>query len=189
MTAPLPGQNPAPGTPPEDEKKAETVPPAPLPWEKEGEKFDLDKFAQLYRNLVSERDTLKAEKGQLTEKVSEAEKAKMSDLERAQTEAREAAAERDALRVENVKLKVIGAKGVPANLAKFITGSNEQEISASADELLAAINGAGNGGQQDQRNPLQTTPLPQAFSTGLNGTGTAEELDPVKLHQKYGKLS
>jgi len=90
---------------------------------------------------------------------------KLSDLERAQKEAADNAAELARLRSENVRNKVAIDKGVPADLVEFLTGDTEGDIAAKADLLLARLNTPG-------------TPKPDP-SQGAKGDANALNGDPL----------
>lgn len=94
------------------------------------------------RALSAEREARRAAERELSEAraaLKEIEDAKLSELERAQRDAQEAREQLAALRVENTRYQVVQAKGVPAELAEFITGDTEEEMAAKADLLLARI--------------------------------------------------
>ena len=96
--------------------------------------------------IKAERDARKAAErtaADLAARLKSIEDANLSDLERAQSAAAEAAQELAALRVENVRTKVALAKGVPADLIDFLTGSTEEEVAAKADILIARLNTSG----------------------------------------------
>ncbi|MDY6054351.1 hypothetical protein [Micrococcus sp.] len=94
------------------------------------------------RALSAEREARRAAERELSEAraaLKEIEDANLSELERAQRDAQEAREELTALRVENARYRVVQAKGVPGELAEFITGDTEEEMAAKADLLLARI--------------------------------------------------
>lgn len=72
-------------------------------------------------------------------KIQADEDAKKTDLERAQAAASAAEQKAAELEVRATRAEVVAEKGVPSNLAKFVTGSTREELEAAADELLAAI--------------------------------------------------
>jgi hypothetical protein len=118
--------------------------------------------------LQAERDARKqAEKtaAELSARLKEFEDSKLSDLERAQKEAADNAAELARLRSENVRNKVALDKGVPADLVEFLTGDTEGDIAAKADLLLARLNTPG-------------TPKPDP-SQGAKGEANALNGDPL----------
>ena len=118
--------------------------------------------------LQAERDARKqAEKtnAELAARLKEFEDSKLSDLERAQKEAADNAAELARLRSENVRSKVALDKGVPADLVEFLTGDTEGDIAAKADLLMARLNTPG-------------TPKPDP-SQGAKGEAHALNGDPL----------
>lgn len=111
--------------------------------------------------LKAERDARKtAERSaaDLQARLKEFEDAKLSDLERAQGQAAEAAAELEALRAENVRKTVALAKGLPVELIEFLPNGTEEEVAAKADLLLSKLN-------------TQSAPKPD-FSQGAQGQST-----------------
>lgn len=150
------------------------------PWEKSGEPFDAARAWQHIQNLQAERDAEKAKRAEFESKFSEAEKSKLSDLERAQAEAAEAKAEAQRYQSEVLRLQILREKGVPDSLADFVNGTDKDSLKKSADKVLAAFQ-ATNGG-----NPLQRTPLPA--STGLNDSEPPVETDPAKLAATMPRL-
>lgn len=118
--------------------------------------------------IQAERDARKAAEKANAELAAELKKfkdAQMSDLERAQKEASDNAAELARLRSENTRNKVAIDKGVPADLVEFLTGDTEGDIAAKADLLLARLNTPG-------------TPKPDP-SQGAKGEAAALNGDPL----------
>ena len=118
--------------------------------------------------LQAERDARKAAEkanAELNARLKEFEDSKLSDLERAQKEAADNAAELARLRSENVRNKVAIDKGIPADLVEFLTGDTEGDIAAKADLLLARLNTPG-------------TPKPDP-SQGAKGEAHALNGDPL----------
>ena len=127
--------------------------------------------------IQAEREARKAAEkanAELAAKLKEFEDSTLSDLERAQKEAAENAAELARLRTENVRSKVAIDKGVPADLIEFLTGDTEGDIAAKADLLMARLNTPG-------------TPKPDP-SQGAKGGATALNGDPLldTLKNKLG---
>lgn len=65
-----------------------------------------------------------------------------TEQERIKRERDEAVADRDRLRLENLRGRVILAKELPAEAANFLTGSTQEELEQNADKLKAML---GNG--------------------------------------------
>lgn len=109
----------------------------------------------------------------LAAKLSEIEKAQLSDLERAQRERDEAMTRLSEIEAANMRQRVALAKGLPADLVDRLRGSNEDELSADADALLALVKAptspkpdlsqAGSGAPM----PLNGDPLEQALRSKL----------------------
>ena len=96
--------------------------------------------------IKAERDARKAAErsnAELAARLKEFEDAKLTELERANNAAAEAAAELARLRAENVRATVALSKGVPADLIEFLTGETEEEVAAKADLLLSRLNAPG----------------------------------------------
>jgi hypothetical protein len=93
--------------------------------------------------LAAERAARKAAEksaADLAAKLSQIESANLTDLERAQKEAAQARDALAALTKQALRDRVALTKGVPANLAKYLIGETEEEVAATADELLAHLN-------------------------------------------------
>lgn len=125
--------------------------------------------------LKAERDARKAAErsaADLQLKLKEFEDAKLSDLERAQGQAAEAAAELEALRAENVRKSVALSKGLPAELIEFLPNGTEEEVSAKADLLLSKLNAPGTPKPDPSQGgsgniPRKTTPGADTFAAGV----------------------
>jgi hypothetical protein len=103
----------------------------------EGKDFKAE--AEKWKALARKHEAQAKSNAEAAKKVQEMEEATKSDIERAMAattaaETRAAAAEAKALRFE-----VALAKQVPPKLMKFLTGTTQEEIEASAAELLEAI--------------------------------------------------
>ncbi|MDG4801714.1 hypothetical protein [Micromonospora sp. WMMD980] len=106
-----------------------TTPPAPADkapkWEGE---YDPEKAARLVANLRAELDGVKG-------KLKTREDAEKSELQRAIERAEAAEAEAGKLRTASAITEAVKAHGLPAQLAKYVTGATEDEINASAKAL------------------------------------------------------
>lgn len=100
-------------------------------------------------------------------KIREFEDRDKTDLEKAQASA--AAAEKRAVELEAraIRAEVVAEKGVPANLAKFVSGATREELEAAADELMAAIPAA-------QQKPGTPKPDPGQGARGKDSAPTVE---------------
>lgn len=105
--------------------------PAPKPLGPNGEKA-----------LAEERAQRKAAEKQATEfkkRLDALEQANLTEVEKAQRTAQDAQTQLAELTRQNLRNKVALEKGVPADLVDFLTGDNEEEITAKADLLLKRI--------------------------------------------------
>ncbi|MEV7606112.1 DUF4355 domain-containing protein [Paenarthrobacter sp. NPDC089322] len=119
--------------------------------------------------LQAERDARKAAEKTAAEyaaKLKGFEDEKLSELEKAQNAANEAAAELAKLRTENTRSKVALAKGLPADLVEFLTGDTEEEVAAKADLLISRLGTPGTpkpdpsqGSKGSQAHALNGDPL------------------------------
>jgi len=70
-------------------------------------------------------------------KLKEIEDRDLSELQRAQRDAEEARTRLQEIEREAVRNRVALAKGLPAEIAATLSGSNEEELAAHADRLIA----------------------------------------------------
>lgn len=127
--------------------------------EQRGEPADLGDAGK--KALAAERDARKAAEkasADLQAKLDQIEKANLSELEKAQLAAKEAQDELAEITRQNLRNSVALAKGVPADLAEFLTGDTEDELNTKADTLLARLN-------------APTTPLPDPSQGAKGGDG------------------
>lgn len=126
--------------------------------------------AEAAQRLAAIEDEQKSEGEKFAERLAAAEK-------------RATAAEAKALRFE-----VAAAKGVPANLVRFLTGDTEEDLAKAADDLLAAVkgddaksdtDGAGNDGDDDHMAPPGRPQ--ERLKAGAANDAEPEEMDPAKL--------
>lgn len=144
-----------------------------------------DNEVEKWKALARKHEARAKENAKAAERLAEMEDASKSEGERlaeriAAAEKRASDAESKALRYE-----VAAAKGVPAKLLKFLSGATEEDLNASADELLAAVTpdtGASN-----------ETPAPPArpqerLVPGAANDAEPEEMDPAKLAESIPRL-
>ena len=126
--------------------------------------------------LQAERDARKAAEkaiAELSAKLQGFEDAKLSDIERANKAAADAAAELAALRTENARKQVALDKGVPADLIEFLTGDTAEDMAAKADVLMARLSTPGipkpdpSQGGSGQAHALNGDPLLDALKNSL----------------------
>lgn len=117
---------------PNDEQQSQQVDPAEKPLGENGEKA-----------LRAEREARKAAEKAASDykaKLDEIEQANLSDLERAQQEAKDATSRLAELERQSLIQRVAIEKGVPANLVDRLRGDTEDDITADADALMALVN-------------------------------------------------
>jgi len=126
--------------------------------------------------LQAEREARKAAEkavADLNAKLQGFEDAKLSDIERANKAAADAAAELASLRTENARSKVALEKGVPADLIEFLTGDTAEDMAAKADVLMARLSSPGvpkpdpSQGGSGQAHALNGDPLFDALKNSL----------------------
>jgi hypothetical protein len=103
-------------------------------------------------------DQLKAAAEELA-RLKDAEK---TDLERQAEELAKVTAERDSLALERLRRRVADAKELPRDAFELVSGSTEDEVTASVEKLLALITKAPRGPRPD---PSQGR-VPQAAAGG-----------------------
>lgn len=126
-------------TPPA-EVPAET-PPAPNPppegaGQPDSEVFDKAYVEKLRRENASYR-TKAQENADAAKRLKEIEDRDLSELQKAQRDREEALTRLQEIEREAVRNRVALAKGLPAEIAATLNGSNEEELAAHADRLLA----------------------------------------------------
>jgi flagellar biosynthesis GTPase FlhF len=133
-----------------------------------------------YQEAAKKAAALEAEKEALIkEKMSEKEKAEYEfKRQREELEAQKREVSEATLRL--LTMKVIAEKGIPAELADYVRGSNEEEIKNSADTLLKRFSDAVGKGVNDKL--VGTTP-PAAGSTAAATPALPE--DWRQLEKKY----
>ena len=92
--------------------------------------------------LQAEREARKALEKKLSDAqdaIKQHEEANLSELQKAQKAAADTQAELEALRHESLVNKVALSKGVPADLAQFLTGTDEAALNEQADLLLSRL--------------------------------------------------
>lgn len=92
--------------------------------------------------LAAERAAKKAAEKQLSElaaRLQEYEERDKTETQKLAERAELAERERDALRVESLRARVAITKGLPADLMEFLTATDEDELNAQADRLLARL--------------------------------------------------
>lgn len=151
------------------------------PWEREGVAFDPESAWRLVQNLRGERDGLKTERDTLGSKVTEAERAQMTEIDRAKSDATTATQRAEAAEAALARFEVATEKGIPANAVAYLQGSTKEELAASADGLLAMLAPAGDQGGQRPPGGRPAERLAPPPPGGSDPNAPAVELDPLKL--------
>lgn len=98
----------------------------------------------------------------LEKQLADIEAAKLSDLERAQQEAQQAAKRAEEAELRAMRIEVAAAKGLTPSQAKRLVGSSREELEADADEIIADFG---------------SRPQVTAQSTGAGAVGPPAESD------------
>lgn len=142
-----------------------------------GEQAEVDHKAEAekWKALSRKHEQQAKANAAAAKKVQEMEDASKSDIERATAAATAAEKRAEAAELKALRFEVAAEKQLPANLVKFLTGTDEDDIRTAADELLAAVAPADKGGS--------TTSKPkEALRSGASSEeGEPVELDPSKL--------
>lgn len=125
------------------------------------------------RSKYADYDALKTK----AEQFDAIEQANKTELQKAQDAATAANATATQAQQDALRLRVAIAKGLPASLVDRLRGSNEQELTADADELLKLVTPPAAGGQQP------AGPRPD-LAQGARG-GTATQGDPGKEFEVF----
>lgn len=136
-----------------------------------GKGSDADKAHDSAEDTTGLKKALQAtrkERDELAKQMRDAELAKLPELERAQTTARELTDENVKLKTENMRMKVALDLGLSWTLAKRLTGDTEDDMRADGAELLKQFKGDdGKSTKDDPKNKVKTTN--DAKKTGSTG--------------------
>lgn len=136
-----------------------------------GKGSDADKAHDSAEDTTGLKKALQAtrkERDELAKQMRDAELAKLPELERAQTTARELTDTNAKLMQENMRMKVALDLGLTWTLAKRLTGDSEDEMRADGAELLKQFKGDdGKSTKDDPKNKVKTTN--DAKKTGSTG--------------------
>jgi hypothetical protein len=109
----------------------------PAPESGEGEKAKPDDSVPPEIRAALKKANKEAETLRL--KLQQFEDAQKSESQKLAERAEQAERERDALRVESLRARIAIAKGVPPDLLEFLTATDEDELNAQADRLMARL--------------------------------------------------
>lgn len=115
------------------EQQPEPAQEAPAPTPDKQTSFDADYVAKLRAEAAKYRTEAKAN-AEAAKRLSEIEESQKTEAQRQAEQLQKLQQENEALRLATVKAQVAAAKGVPAEL---LAGATEEELTASADALLA----------------------------------------------------
>jgi len=104
--------------------------------------FDEDKAKRLVENLRESERRLQEELKTLRPKAAEFDKleeSKKTELQKLTEQLTAETTKREAAELENLRLKVGAAKGLPVELIARLQGDTEEALTADADKLLALV--------------------------------------------------
>jgi hypothetical protein len=125
-------------TQPDPNSPALTDPTQPDPKPETGEK-DWQAEAEKYKALSRKNEAQAKSNADAARRLTEIEEAQKTAEQKAAERLAAAEARASEMEARALRAEVVAEKQVPANLAKFVTGSNREELAAAADDLLAAI--------------------------------------------------
>lgn len=172
------------------------------PWGEDDEKFDAETAKKLVYNLTKERDvakdsktaaaseltTVKTENEELKSKVTAFETKDLTEVEKLKRENEALRTAKPAKAPENdlelARMRVAIDKGLTLKQAARLSGTNEEELSADADEFIAEFVSKDEGNAGGNERPPSNRPGGSngRLQGGLHGgTGALEVMDPAKL--------
>ena len=172
MAEPDPPAGPEPQNPPD---RPTGNPPAPPTG-------DPDPAAEVAKwKALARQHERRAKEGQTAiDRLAELENRDKTELERAQSTARQATERADKAELEVLRLQVAARKGLTAEQAKRLQGTTAEELDADADELLAAFKPPEPPPAPPANGSRQGTPVPRLRPGAVPDAGT-RETDPAKL--------
>lgn len=147
------------------------------PWEREGQTFDPARAWALVQSLRGERDTIRTERDTYKGKVTDAERAAMTDLQRAQTEAQENAQAAETSAGETARLRAAIKYGLTEEDLGFLAGVKPDEVDAKAKALATRLGIPAPGGGQRPPSERPTEHL----RGGGDPTSQTEAVDVAKV--------
>jgi len=121
---------------PDDQPQPEgETPQEQPPSDTEGLRSALDKE----RSARKEAEKTAKRAAELEAQLKQYEDQGKSELEKAQSGLKDVTAERDALKVDTLRLRTALAKSLPLELADRLRGDSAEEMAADADRLLALV--------------------------------------------------
>lgn len=180
-------QQPVPGETPEPEQQE--------PQKAEAEEFKSEESKQsVLADLKKEREQRKAMQAEIDKfkaAEAEAEKAKLSDIERAQTEAKEAQANAEKYQAELLKMRIAGKHGVTdeEDIELFLTGSDEETLTRQAERLAQRNSGPNNPKPDPSAGPKGEPSLTDAEKAAQAEKSGDKQAASILKAQQLGSLS
>lgn len=163
------------------------------PWEASGKELDPEQIKKHHYNVLSDkekaqtaRDTALGEVTTLTSKVAELQAAAekkstegLSEIEKLTASVEALTKRAETAEFEKTKLDVITAKELDPKASKFLKGTTQAELEASADELLElglgkkSEPGEKEGKVDEQGNPIVTQPVVKTRTNSGDPAGGA----------------
>ena len=147
--------------------------------------------ARLSERAFGSREEFEAAKT-AQNKLAEAQRAQMSEIERANAELAEARKAAETHQVNELRWKAAATHGIPSDYFDFIGGGNEEEVQQRAERLGGLIRAASTSEVlQDELetlkagNPLQKGRSVAALKPGATPSGNQSE-DEVLYNELYG---
>lgn len=141
--------------------------------------------------LQAEREARKkAEKAaaEALQRVEQFEERDKSELERATERASKFEAELADIKAENLRMRVAAETELPANLRKFLTGSDEESLREQAQELLAAT-ATDTAKRRPQPDPAQGARPPEPGKSQLTRADLVGKSDDwINEQREAGRL-
>lgn len=145
------------------------------PWN-DANPLDPERATKLFQNLHAEREDFKTKLAEAQSKLDEAEKAKMSDLDRVTRERDDALKSNTTLELENARLKAAITHNLSEDDLEWISGSTPEEIATKAAKYAERHASSG----ASATNSPTSRPR-EALRGGLTPTEAPTETDPLKL--------
>jgi hypothetical protein len=152
------------------------------PWGSD-EDFKPEKAWNLIKRLRKDKDKLKTRAEEAEGKVKKHEDENKTEAERKEAAQKEAETKAEKAELKAARLQVALDKGLTKSQAKRLVGSNEEELAADADELLADLGGGKNDDEDDDDDGDQGSRAGRrpAERPGAAPKAKPEENDPAKL--------
>lgn len=172
----------------------------PEPEQSEPQRAELEEFKSeeskqsVLADLKKEREQRKAMQAEIDKfkaAEAEAEKAKLSDIERAQSEAKESQANAEKYQAELLKMRIAGKHGVTdeEDIELFLTGSDEETLIRQAERLAQRNSGPNNPKPDPSAGPKGELPLTEAEKVAQAEKSGDKQAASILKAQQLGKLA